>query len=127
MAKLSRRGVLGAGLLGAASWSAASLADETPDDPKEPKLWPLEGVLKVHPKFIYRFYLEYNGHESCALYGTAHEREPALLTEVKLPARVRVRGTFGTEYHDGKAGKFPSPFPSTWVLYMDVHDVEILK
>ena len=52
---------------------------------------------------------------------------PTGLMQVKLPARVRVRGTFGTEYHDGRGGEYPSPFPPTWVLYMDVHDLQTLK
>jgi hypothetical protein len=41
--------------------------------------------------------------------------------------RVRVRGALGTEHHAGGTKENPSPFSETWILYMDVHEVEALK
>jgi hypothetical protein len=97
------------------------------DEPKAPKLWTLEGELKAHPKYIYRYYLVYGDGQTCALYGPGRGREPDRLARLKLPARVRVRGVLGTSHHSGGTKENPSPFPETWVLYMDVHEVEALK
>ena len=97
------------------------------DEPKAPKLWTLEGELKVHPKFIYRYYIVLLGGQMCALYGSDHGREPDQLARVKLPDFVRVRGVLGTEHHSGGTKENPSPFPPGWMLYMNVHEVEALK
>lgn len=99
------------------------------DEPEEPKLWTVEGELKSHPKYLYRYYLDLGNAtgQNCALYGADHSREPDQLSRVKLPARVRVRGTLGTEYHPGGTKENPSPFSKTWTLYMDVHELESLK
>ena len=93
------------------------------DEPKAPKLWALEGELKVHPKFLYRYYLVLLGTgQICALYGAEDQ-----LARLKLPIGVNVRGVLGTKYHDGGTKENPSPFPPGWTLYMDVHEVEPLK
>src|SRR5262245_492672 len=98
------------------------------DEPKAPKLWTLEGELKVHPKFLYRYYLVLLGTgQICALYGSDHNREPDQLARVRLPDFVRVRGVLGTAHHAGGTKENPSPFPPGWMLYMDVHEVEALK
>ena len=97
------------------------------NEPKAPKLWTLEGELKVHPKYIYRYFLVLGDLHTCALYGSDHAREPDELARFKLPVRVRVRGVLGTEYHAGGTKDNPSPFPQTWTLYMDVNEVEALK
>jgi hypothetical protein len=97
------------------------------DGPKAPKLWTLEGELKVHPKFIYRYYIVLLDGQKCALYGSDHGREPDQLARVQLPDFVRVRGVLGTEHHPGGTKENPSPFPKGWTLYMDVHEVEALK
>lgn len=98
-----------------------------PEEPKATKMWTLEGELKVHPKYLYRYYLVLGNGQTCALYGADHRRDPEKLAQVKLPARVRVRGVLGTAYHAGGTETNLSPFPSTWTLYMDVHEVEVLK
>ena len=83
--------------------------------------------MKVHPKYLYRYYLVLGDLKVCPLYGPDHDREPDRLARLKLPARVRVRGVLGTEHHPGGTPDTPSPFPNTWTLYMDVHEVEALK
>jgi hypothetical protein len=96
------------------------------NDANAPKLWTLEGELKVHPKFLYRYYLEILNGQKCALYGADGESEKALAS-IPLPAFVRVRGTLGTKEHTGGTPDNPSPFPKGWIMYMDVHEAEALK
>jgi hypothetical protein len=96
-------------------------------EPKAPKLWTLEGELKVHPKFIYRYYIVLLDGQKCGLYGSDHSLEPDELARVELPDFVRVRGVLGTAHHPGGTKENPSPFPPGWTLYMDVHEVEALK
>jgi hypothetical protein len=96
-------------------------------EPRAPKLWTLEGDLKVHPKYLYRYYLVLGDGQKCALYGSDHRREPDELARLKPPVRVRVRGVLGTAHHSGGTTENPSPFPETWTVYMDVHEVAALK
>jgi hypothetical protein len=121
MSDVSRRCALGAVVVGALGGTAAG------EEPKAPKLWELEGELRVHPKYLYRYYLVLGNGQLCALYGADHSREPDLLVRLKPPARVRVRGVLGTAYHSGGTRENLSPFPATWTLYMDVHEAEALK
>jgi hypothetical protein len=97
------------------------------EEPKTSTLWPLEGELKVHPKYIYRYYLVFGDGQKCALYGRDHSREPEQLARLQPPVRVRLRGVLGTAHHAGGTKENPSPFGPTWELYMDVHEVETLK
>jgi hypothetical protein len=128
MEKVSRRSVMRAGAVGAVTVGAAVLGGRAAgQEPKAPKLWTLEGELKVHPKFIYRYYIVLLDGQKCALYGSDHSREPDQLARVQLPDFVRVRGVLGTEHHAGGTKESPSPFPKGWTLYMDVHEVEALK
>src|SRR5688500_4987580 len=69
------------------------------DEPKGPKLWTLEGELKVHPKYLYHYYLVLGDLKQCGLYGSDHGRKPDLLARLQAPVRVRVRGVLGTEHH----------------------------
>ena len=126
MNKLNRRAALHAVTTGAVMVGVAGRAAEG-KEPETPKLWPLEGELKVHPKFIYRYYLTFGDGQKCALYGPDHGREWDALARLKLPVRVRVRGVLGTEHFSGGTKENLSPFPPTWTLYMDVHEVEKLK
>jgi hypothetical protein len=125
---MSRRAVLRATTAGAVAVGAAALGGTAAGgEPKAPKLWTLEGELKAHPKYLYRYYLVLGNGQACALYGSDHKREPDQLARLQLPARVRVRGVLGTEHHSGGTKENLSPFPETWTLYMDVHEVELLK
>ena len=124
MEKMSRRLAMRATAAGAVAVGTAVLSGTAAgDEPKPPKLWTLEGELKVHPKFLYRYYLVLLGTgQICALYGAEDQ-----LARLKLPIGVNVRGVLGTKYHDGGTKENPSPFPQGWTLYMDVHEVEPLK
>jgi hypothetical protein len=121
--------VLRAAPAGALALGAAPLGGTAAgDEPKGPKLWTLEGELKVHSKYLYRYYLVLSNEsgQRCALYGSDHSRDPNHLARFRLPARVRVRGVLGTEHHTGGTKDNPSPFSETWILYMDVHAAEAL-
>ena len=124
MEKMSRRSAIRATAAGAVAVGTAALGGTAAgDEPKAPKLWTLEGELKVHPKFLYRYYLVLLGTgQICALYGAEDQ-----LARLKLPIGVNVRGVLGTKYHDGGTKENPSPFPPGWTLYMDVQEVEPLK
>ena len=119
---ISRRAAIGTTALGAMAYGFTASGDE----PNEIKQWTLEGELKVHPKFLYRFYLTLLDGQRCALFGAQHEREPASLTSITLPARVRVQGVLGTAQHSGGSKDAPSPFPAGWIVFMDVRKVELL-
>ena len=123
MRKLSRRSAMRAA---AGAVAGGAVLGGTAAGEEKSKLWALEGELKVHPKFLYRYYLVFSG-QICALYGADHGYTPDVLARLQLPARVRVRGTLGTAYHHGGTKDNPSPFPATWTLVMDVHEVEALK
>jgi hypothetical protein len=128
MEKMSRRSAMRAATAGAvAVGTTAVLGGKVAGDEKAPKLWTLEGELKVHPKYLYRYYLVLGDGATCGLYGSDHSREPDHLARVKLPDFVRVRGELGTAHHPGGTKENPSPFPPGWTLYMDVHEVEALK
>ena len=58
MENVSRRSAMRAATAGAVAVGTAVLGGAAAgDEPKAPKLWTLEGELKVHPKFIYRYYI----------------------------------------------------------------------
>jgi hypothetical protein len=127
MEKVSRRSAMRAATAGAVVVCTAVLGGKAAGDEKAPKLWTLEGELKVHPKYLYRYYLVLGDGAKCGLYGSDHGREPDQLARLQLPARIRVRGVLGTAHHPGGTKENPSPFPETWVLHMDVHEVEAMK
>ena len=128
MEKVSRRSAMRAATAGVVVVGTAVLGGTAAgDEPKALKLWTLEGGLKVHPKYLYRYYLVLGNGQMCGLYGADHGREPDHLARLQLPARVRVRGVLGTAHHSGGTRENLSPFPETWMLYMDVHEVEALK
>ena len=90
MEKVSRRSAMRAGAVGAVAVGTAVLGGMAAgEEPKSPKLWTLEGELKVHPKFIYRYYIVLLGDLKCALYGSDHGREPDQLARVQLPDEQR--------------------------------------
>ena len=128
MEAVSRRSAMKAATAGAVAAGTVALGGTAAgDEPKAPQLWTLEGELKVHPKYLYRYYLVLGNGGICALYGPDHGREPDHLGRLKLPTRARVRGVLGTAHHSGGTKENPSPFPATWTLYMDVHEIEALK
>lgn len=92
-----------------------------------PQIWPLEGELKIHPKYLYRYYIAFGDGQTCALYGRDHQTEIEQLARFQPGARIRVRGVLGTDYFPGGTKKNPSPFGPAWTLYMNVNEVENLK
>ena len=96
--------------------------------PPGPDFATLEGTLKVHPKSLYRDYLEIDGvdHRICALYGP--DRAPSeLIARFKPGSRVRVRGRLGSYQSRGSTPDNPSPFGKMWIVYMGVQSVEPLE
>lgn len=94
------------------------------DDPSDERapLSALEGVLKVHPKFLFRHYLTgFGDGQACALFGKEEE-----LAQIPVGAVVRVKGRLGTRFHKGGTPQNPSPFPSTCFIYMEVESLEVL-
>jgi hypothetical protein len=128
MAKINRRSAMSTAAAGAAALGTGSLTQSAAGaEPTEPKLWTLEGVLKVHPKFVYRYYLVLLDGQKCALYGPDHAREMEQLARLPVPSTIRVRGVLGTDHHAGGTKDNLSPFPAGWWVYMDVHEVTALK
>ncbi len=104
--------------------SAACAADTGGAQVAETKsqMFELEGTLRVHPKFLYRYYINgFGDGQACALFG--EER----LKEIKPGSLIHVTGRLGTRFHSGGNEKNPSPFPSTWYIYMDVETVKVLR
>jgi hypothetical protein len=128
MQSVNRRFAMKAGTVGAVAAGTAIVGrTAVGSEQKVSDQWTLEGELKVHPKFIYRYYLLLSAGQTCALYGADHARESEQLAQLKPPVRIRVRGTLGTQHHGGGTKENPSPFPETWIVYMDVHEVETMK
>src|SRR5262249_22095039 len=94
MEKVSRRTAMKVAAAGTVAVGTAVLSGTAAgDEAKAPKLWTLEGELKVHPKFLYRYYLALLGTgQICALYGADRGREQDQLARLKLPIGVKVRG-----------------------------------
>lgn len=127
METVSRRSAMRAATAGAVAVGSAVLPGTAAGHgPEALKLWALEGELKTHPKYLYRYYLVFSHGQWCALYGADHSHNPDHLARLPLPVRIRVRGVLGTAYHSGGTKDNPSPFPAAWTLYMDVHEVEKL-
>lgn len=102
-----------------------SLLAYTQEPHPEKKLATLEGMLKVHPKFMYKYYIVAYGGQTCALYTDPSVGED-LLKDIKPGTYVRVRGALGTFYHGGGTKTNPSPFGKAWVIYMNVRETTSL-
>lgn len=83
----------------------------------------LEGMLRVHSKFLYKYYIETNGGQICALYGDENPQEFAKLESIKPDTYIRVHGRLGTKLYEGGTDIEYSQFGRTWVIYMEVEDV----
>ena len=83
----------------------------------------LEGVLKVHPKFAYRFYLDGLAEgQSCGLKGMDSQ-----LKAVPAGTRIRVRGTLRSQHFDESAyGQPNSALIVADYIYLNVRDFELL-
>jgi len=82
----------------------------------------LEGILKVHPKYLYSYYITgFGDGQECALMNCKD------LETIKPGSYIHVEGKLGTFHHSGGTENNPSPFPKTWVIYMNVKKVDVLK
>lgn len=82
----------------------------------------LEGTLRVHPKFLFKQYLNgFGDGQQCALFGQEQ------LEQIEPGTHIRVTGRLGTRFHPGGSKDNPSPFPRTWYIYMKVESVTILR
>ena len=93
MKNLNRRTLVASAIAGTVAMGSGILRASADDaEANADKMWTLEGELKVHPKFVYRYYLLVLDGQKCALYGAGHSRDPEELSHLQLPVRVRVRG-----------------------------------
>ena len=53
--------------------------------------------------------------------------EGELLRDIKEGTPLRVRGVVRTRLHRGGTKDNPSPFPSQWIVWLEVTKVEVLK
>ena len=107
------------------AWGGAYAEEPKKSEPQEAACT-LEGTLKVHPKYLYRYYIAGLGNaQTCALFGSEEFKEEAF-KEIKEGSRIRVTGRLGTRYHSGGTAANLSPFPPTWIIYMDVETVKVL-
>ncbi len=98
------------------------------DDPQQadkkpaPEPATLEGTLRVHPKFLYKYYIDgFGDGQKCAL------RSDERFADIKPGTRIRVRGALMSKFHRGRTPTNPSPFPRTWYIEMNVEAVTVLK
>jgi hypothetical protein len=97
-------------------------ADGVPRAESKSPLFALEGALKVHPKYLFKYYLTgFGDGQACALFGEEK------LKNIKPGSLIHVEGKLGTRFHDGGSEKNLSPFGRTWFIYMDVETVRILR
>jgi hypothetical protein len=81
----------------------------------------LQGTLRIHPKFHFRYYLEgFGDGQACALF-QADER----LQAIKPGTTIRVRGSLASRFFGDPADPMPALIP-TWVIYMDVDEIEVV-
>ena len=105
------------GVLCATALVGATDAQKSSDRPGDT----LEGVLRVHPKFHYQYYIDgFGDGQACALF-SADKR----LQQIKPGSLIRVRGDLASKFF-GQKDK-PSALISTWIIYMDVDRVEVLR
>ena len=81
----------------------------------------LVGVLRVHPKFHYRYYIDgFGDGQECALFG-ADKR----LKQHQPGSLVRVQGDLASRFFGDP--KNSGALASTWIIYMEVDKVEVLR
>ena len=80
----------------------------------------LEGTLRVHPKFHYRYYIDgFGSAQTCALF-------QADKTLKLLDPGIRVRGNLARKFF-GKPNDENSALAATWIIYMNVDEVAVLQ
>jgi hypothetical protein len=82
----------------------------------------LEGILKIHPKYLFKYYITgFGDGQECALFGEDK------LKNIKVGSLIHVEGHLATRFHVGGSEKNPSPFGPTWYIFMDVETVRVLR
>ncbi len=82
----------------------------------------LEGILKIHPKYLYKYYITgFGDGQACALVGEDK------LQNIKVGSLVHVEGRLGTGFHPGGTPLNPSPWGRDWYIFMDVVTVKVLR
>jgi len=94
----------------------------TPNAEVKKQVSVFEGVLKVHPKFLYKYYIVgFAEGQHFALFGEDK------LKDIKPGSTIHVEGRLGTRFHPGGNERNASPFPRTWYVYMEVESVKVLR
>jgi len=82
----------------------------------------LVGVLRVHPKFHYRYYIDgFGDGQECALFQARNR-----LKQIKPGSVIRVRGDLASKFFGDPKNKNQA-VASTWIIYMNVAHVEVLR
>ncbi len=83
----------------------------------------LVGVLRVHPKFHYRYYIDgFGDGQQCALFQADKH-----LKEIEPGSLILVRGDLASKQFGGDPQDESSALIRTWIIYMDVEQVEVLR
>jgi len=64
--------------------------------------------------------------QTCGLYGANHDHETKVLADIEPGTVIRVRGILGADRHRGGSDENPSPWGESWMIYMDVHEAEVV-
>jgi hypothetical protein len=82
----------------------------------------LEGILKIHPKYLYKYYITgFGDGQACALMGEDK------LQNIKVGSLVHVEGRLGSGFHPGGTPLNPSAWGRDWYIFMDVATVTVLR
>lgn len=99
-------------------------AKAVPEGGNAKELSILEGTLKQHPKFAYRYYLDgLSQGQTCGLMGM-----DAKLKDVRPGTRIRVRGIlFGLHFEESAYNRPNAALVVADYIYMDVKHLELLS
>jgi hypothetical protein len=86
-----------------------------------------EGVLRIHPKFLYRYYIVgFAEGQHFALFSGENGGEDKL-KNIPVGSTIEVRGRLGTRFHAGGTADNQSPFSRAWYVYMEVEQVKVIR
>ncbi|MCA9259539.1 MAG: hypothetical protein KDA61_10090 [Planctomycetales bacterium] len=102
--------------------AVASHVDRDPSPTDVETLSTLEGFLRIHPKFHYRYYVDGLAEgQSCALRGADDA-----LANLKPGSRVRVRGRMGSVHFSDADRSQESALLLVDYIYLDVEHIELV-
>lgn len=106
-------------LLAAIPLFAAANQERPAESPRDE----LVGVLRVHPKFHYRYYLDgFGDGQQCALFGADEQLE-----RLEPGTRLRVHGRLASRHFAADPNDHAPALAPTWVIYLEVERAEKLK